>query len=353
MNLLQETLDRLAPPDPLWLVRAAAHQQHLTKPPQSLGRLEDIANRVVSIQQTLAPSVDPARIVVFAADHGVAAEGVSPYPREVTAQMVLNFLNGGAAINALCRNAGADLKVVDMGVAAELPQDANLVRRRIRPGTRNFLREPAMTEEEAVRAIEAGIEIALEASMEGIRMAGFGEMGIGNTTSAAAIACALTGISAAEATGRGSGSSDKMLARKIDVVDEAITLHRLRLKDPLAVLASLGGFEVAAMTGFCLGAAAQRLVIVVDGFIASAAAALAVTMKQECAGFLFAAHRSVEEGHGALLEVIRQKPILDLQMRLGEGTGAALAMNVIRGAVAAFRDMATFESAGISGAKNA
>jgi nicotinate-nucleotide--dimethylbenzimidazole phosphoribosyltransferase len=353
MNLLNETVGRIAPPDALWNVRAAARQQHLTKPPLSLGRLEEIANRVVAIQRTLTPEVDPARIVVFAGDHGVASEGVSPYPREVTAQMVLNFLAGGAAINVLCRTNGVQLKVVDVGVAAELPEAPGLVRRRVRAGTRNFLREPAMTEEEAVQALEAGIEMALEASMEGARMVGMGEMGIGNTTSASAIACALTGIPAAEATGRGAGADDRMLARKVDVIDEAITLHRLRLKDPLAVLASLGGFEVAAMAGFCLGAAAQKLVVVVDGFIATAAAALAVTMKQECAGFLFAGHRSVEQGHGALLEVIRQKPILDLGMRLGEGTGAALAMGVIRGAVAAFREMATFESAGVSGGRDA
>jgi nicotinate-nucleotide--dimethylbenzimidazole phosphoribosyltransferase len=353
MNLLQETLARLAPPDALWSVRAAARQQHLTKPPLSLGRLEEVANRVVGIQQSLTPQIDPARIVVFAADHGVAAEGVSPYPREVTAQMVLNFLAGGAAINSLCRTNQIQLRIVDCGVAVELPHAEGLTHRRIRAGTRNFLREPAMTEEEAIRALETGIELALEASMEGVRMVGIGEMGIGNTTSAAAIACALAGVSAAEATGRGAGADDQMLARKIAVIDEAIALHRLRLKDPLAVLASLGGLEVAAMTGFCLGAAAQRLAVVVDGFIATAAAALAVMMKQECAGFLFAGHRSVEPGHEALLGIIRQKPLLDLQMRLGEGTGAALAMNVIRCGVAAFREMATFESAGVSGGRNA
>lgn len=353
MAVLEDTLKRIVAPDALWNVRAAARQQHLTKPRGSLGRLEDTAHRIVAIQQTLDPVLDPARIVVFAADHGIAAEGVSPYPSEVTAQMVLNFLRGGAAINALAKAAGASLKVVDAGVATELPEVEGLVARRIRAGTRNFLREPAMTEDEAIGAMEVGIEMAAECASDGCRMVGFGEMGIGNTTSAAAITAALTGLSGAQTAGRGTAANDALLARKIQVVDEALRLHCARLRDPMAVLSSLGGFEVAAMTGFCLGAAAHRLVVVLDGFIATAAAAVAVLMKQEATGFFFASHRSTEPGHDPLLDLIRQKPLLDLNMRLGEGTGAALAMPLLRASIAAFREMATFESAGVSREHNA
>jgi nicotinate-nucleotide--dimethylbenzimidazole phosphoribosyltransferase len=352
-SLFQETLGRISPPDTLWSVRAAAHQQHLTKPPHSLGRLEEIANRVVAIQQTLTPHIDPGRIVVFAADHGVTEEGISPYPREVTAQMVRNFISGGAAINALCRAANLSLHVVDVGVAGEVTRAAQLKVLKIRAGTRNFLREPAMTGEEAVQAIEAGITVALEAADHGIRMAGFGEMGIGNSTSAAALTCALTGLAPDQAVGRGSGAPDAMFQRKREVVEGALKLHGARLHRPLDALACVGGLEVAAMAGFCLGAASRKLVVVVDGFIASAAALLAVRLKEECAGYLFPSHLSVEPGHQALLTALKHQPLLDLRMRLGEGTGAALAIGLIRGAVATFRDMATFESAGVSTTRNA
>lgn len=350
MSVLDDTLSRIVPPDTLWSVRAAAHQQHLTKPPQSLGRLEEIANRIVGIQQTLKPEVDPARVVVFAGDHGIASEGVSPYPREVTAQMVRNFLSGGAAVNALARACNVEVQVVDAGVAGELDEAGGLIRKRLRAGTRNFLREPAMTEDEAALAIEIGIELAQAASRAGVRMAACGEMGIGNTTSASVIAAALTGLPAAEVTGRGAGAGDEMLAHKVRIVDRALELYRPRFDRPLGILASAGGYEIAAMTGFYLGAAAERMVTVVDGFIATAAAALAVRLRPDCARYLFTGHLSVEPGHAALLDVLNQRPILDLSMRLGEGSGAVLAMAVIRGAVHAFRDMATFQSAGVSNA---
>jgi nicotinate-nucleotide--dimethylbenzimidazole phosphoribosyltransferase len=348
-KLLQETLSRIRPVDERWAALAAARQLELTKPPGSLGRLEEVANQCAGICGTLSFTVARPRIVVFAGDHGVCAEGVSPYPQEVTTQMVLNFLRGGAAINCLTQAGGIDLKVVDVGVVGSLPAMEGLISRRVAPGTRNFCLESAMTEDEALAAVDVGIEMGNDAIASGCDLLGFGEMGIGNTTSASAITAALTGCPVRQVVGRGTGANDGCLRRKISAVERALGLHAGQLSRPLDVLTRLGGLEVAAMVGFCLGAAAGRRPVLTDGFIATSAAALAVQMKPNVKGYLIAAHASSEPGHQPLLDLIGARPLLDLEMRLGEGTGAALAMKVVQAAVAAFANMATFASAGVSG----
>jgi nicotinate-nucleotide--dimethylbenzimidazole phosphoribosyltransferase len=319
--------------DPRWIEKAALRQLELTKPPGSLGRLEEIANRCVAIRESFALTADRLRIVLFAANHGVCAEGVSPYPQAVTAQMVANFHNGGAAINALARAGGIELKVVDVGVET---------------GTHNFCEAPAMTASEMNAALETGIAMADDAVDSGCDLLGFGEMGIGNTTSASAITAALTGQAVPAVIGAGAGADQECMSRKRSAIERALALHAGQLRSPLGILQHVGGFEIAAMCGFVLGAASRRVPVVTDGFIATSAAALAVRICPAASGYLFASHRSTEPGHSHLLELMNHKPLLDLGMRLGEGTGAALAMQVIRAAIAAFTKMATFGSAGVS-----
>jgi nicotinate-nucleotide--dimethylbenzimidazole phosphoribosyltransferase len=348
MNLLEKTIRDICPVDPHWIELASKQQLELTKPPGSLGRLEEIANRCAAIRESLELTADRPRIVLFAADHGVCAEGVSVYPQQVTAQMVLNFLRGGAAINAIARAGEIELKVVDVGVATALPFSNELISRRTAPGTRNFCHEPAMTEAEMIAALETGIELARDSAMSGCDLLGFGEMGIGNTTSASAIAAALTGEPIEAVVGCGAGADDACLARKRSAIQRALTLHAESLGSPLGILRCVGGFEIAAMCGFCLGAAASRVPVVTDGFIATAAAALAVRLCPSASGCIFASHRSAEPGHAHFLAILSQDPLLQLGMRLGEGTGAALAMKIIQAAVAAFTQMATFQSAGVS-----
>ena len=355
MNLLTQTIEKIESVDRAWLEKAEARQLNLTKPPRSLGRLEEIVNRLCAIQETLALSVEHRRIIVCAADHGVCAENVSPYPSEVTAQMVVNFLNGGAAINALAKAARAKLSVVDVGVKGEIPAIENsphaLHRRRVANGTRNFTEEAAMSETEMFAALEVGIELARESKRNGETLLGLGEMGIGNTTAASAITAALTGLPPEETTGRGTGATDEMLRRKIETVRRALAVNQPNSDDALDVLRKVGGLEIACLVGICVGAASERTAIITDGFIATAAAALAVKLHAPIAGYIFAAHLSAEKGHHALLAFINQKPLLDLEMRLGEGTGAALAMNIIAAACAAFLEMATFDGAKISNRK--
>jgi nicotinate-nucleotide--dimethylbenzimidazole phosphoribosyltransferase len=348
MTLLERTMQEIRPIDPLWIDAASQRQLKLTKPPGSLGRLEEIANRCAAIRESFALTASRPRIVLFAADHGVCAEGVSAYPQEVTAQMVSNFLRGGAAINALARSGGIELKVVDVGVATPLPLSSDLISRRAASGTRNFCEDPAMTEVEMTTALEAGIELARDSAMAGCDLLGFGEMGIGNTTSASAIAAALTHEPPEAVVGFGAGADDACMARKRGAIQRALALHADSLGDPLGILRCVGGLEIAAMCGFCLGAAARRVPMVTDGFIATAAAALAVRLCPAASGYLFASHRSAEPGHAHFLAMLEQEPLLQLGMRLGEGTGAALAMKLIQAAVAAFTQMATFATAGVS-----
>lgn len=350
MTLLDRTLQRIAPIDPDWIRKAEARQLELTKPPGSLGRLEEIANRCAAIFQSLSFTVAKPRLVIFAGDHGVCAEGVSPFPQEVTTQMVLNFLHDGAGISCLARSGGIELKVVDVGMAHNLPEAAGLIRRNVAAGTRNFCVEPAMTRDEAQAAIEVGVEMANQAVEDGCELLGFGEMGIGNTTSASALAAALTALPVTAVIGRGTGADDACVARKISAVERGLARHAAHLADPLDLLASIGGLEIAAMCGFCLGAAARRRPVLTDGFIATAGAAVAVRLHPAVRDYLFAAHGSVEPGHKHLLELIGQRPLLDLQMRLGEATGAALAMRLVEAAVSAFTGMATFAAAGVSAA---
>ena len=345
---VMETIERIRPVDPDWIEQARQRQLQLTKPPGSLGRLEEVANRMAAIQATLSPAVERARIILFAADHGVCEEGVNPYPQAVTAQMVLNFLHGGAAINSLARVAAVELEIVDAGVATAIPAADGLIRRPVGPGTRNFCREAAMTGGQAAAALALGMERAAQAVADGCTLLGIGEMGIGNTTSASALASAMTGMEPRAVIGRGTGADDGCMARKLSAVERALSLHRAQLSDPMELLARLGGFEVAAMSGACLGAAANRCAVLVDGFIATAAAALAVRVRETVRDYLIPAHRSTEPGHAPLLEILGHRPLLDLEMRLGEGTGAAIAVPLVRAAVEAFTRMATFASAGVS-----
>ena len=346
MKLITDIIQQIQPIEQTWLDQAAARQLELTKPPQSLGELETIANRFCAIQQTLRPNVSKPEIFVFAASHGVAAENVSPFPSSVTAQMVLNFLRGGAAINALSKNANADLTVVDVGIDFDFTQTAeNFVQAKIRRGTRNFAVEAAMTVDEMQTAVETGINQAQLAEGRGTKIVGLGEMGIGNTTSASAIAAALLNLEPATVTGRGTGADDAMLQHKIGVIKQALQINQPNANDAFDVLRKLGGLEIAGLVGLCLGAASERIAIITDGFIATSAVAVATKICPNVRDYVFASHNSVEPGHRALLEFIGAKPLFDLQMRLGEGTGAALAINIIAAAVAAFNEMATFANA--------
>jgi len=348
---LHEAIGRVRPVDVTWRDRAEARLDELTKPPHSLGRLEWIAARLCAIQETVTPRVVPRRIVVFAADHGVTEEGVSAYPSAVTAQMVGNFLRGGAAINVLARAAAADVCVVDVGVAGDIDasgQAAAFVSRRVRPGTRNMTKGPAMSEDELASALRVGLDIADGAARDGVAVIACGDMGIGNTTAASAMTAAFLRVAAAEVTGPGTGIDGEMLARKIDVVRRALAANQPG-RDPLAILRTVGGLEIAAIAGAYVGAAAHRMAIVGDGFIATAAALVAASICPPFLDYWFAGHRSSEPGHTVQLGFLRQQPLLDLEMRLGEGTGAALAMPLFGAAAAVMNEMATFDSAGVAG----
>ena len=340
--------DRIKPVDESWLSAAAERQLQLTKPPQSLGRLETIANRLAAIQETTTPRIDGKRIYVIAADHGVTREGVSAYPREVTAQMVDNFLRGGAAINVLGRNGELDVKIVDAGVDADLSDRKELFHRKVMSSTANFAVGPAMTREQAELCINEGIKLARDAAGEGIDLIGIGEMGIGNTTAASAITAVLTGNDPETVTGRGTGIDDLHLARKAETIRKAIRLNQPDTSDPIDVLAKIGGVEIGVMMGIVLGAAAERVAAVADGFISTSAAALAIALCPHARDYLFIGHHSSEPGHTALIEYIGEQPLLDLSMRLGEGTGAALAMHIITAAAKLLSEMATFAAAGVS-----
>lgn len=348
---LREAIGRVRPVEVAWRERAEARLDRLTKPPQSLGRLEWIAARLCAIQQTDAPRAAPRRVVVFAADHGVAAEGVSAYPPQVTAQMVGNFLRGGAAINALARTTGADVRVIDVGVTGDIDMSgtaAAFVSRRVRPGTRNMTHGPAMSHDELAAALDVGLDVAEAASADDVAVIACGDMGIGNTTAASAMTAALTEAMASHVTGRGTGVDSDTLARKVAAVERALKANRPG-RDPLEILRTIGGLEIAAITGACIGAAARRIAIVGDGFIATAAALAAAALCPSFLDYWFAGHLSSEPGHRVQLAHLRQEPLLALDMRLGEGTGAALAMHLLGAAAAVMNEMATFQSAGVDG----
>jgi len=336
------------PIDQSWIDNAAERQLTLTKPPGSLGRLEEIGNRLAAIQRTVTPDVSRKRIYVVAADHGVTDEGVSAYPREVTSQMVQNFLAGGAAINVLARHGQIEIKVVDAGVAADLAPHPGLIDvKRVR-GTANFVHGPALSRDETERLITAGIDLSQAAHADGIELLGIGEMGIGNTTAASAITAALTRTDPAELTDRGTGVDDRVLNHKIEVIRRALALNQPNPDDAIDVLSKVGGAEIAVMTGVVIGAATNRIAVIADGFISTAAAALAVSLCPHARDYLFLAHRSVERGHAALIRLINLEPLLDLKLRLGEGTGAALAMHIVDAAARLLSEMATFSEAQVS-----
>lgn len=345
---LVQLTSQIKPLDPEWLTRAQERLDSLTKPPGSLGRLEELAARYVAIREEIFPRLERKRVVVFAADHGVVAEGVSAYPQEVTFQMVHNFLNGGAAINVLARLAGAKVEVVDVGVHHEFEPGLGLVSRKVAYGTRNMAREPAMTREEALRALWVGVERAQEAVEDGVDVLVPGDMGIGNTTAAAALATVLTGRPAGAVTGRGTGVDDNTLNHKLAVINRSVALHKVTADDPLGALAAVGGLEIAAITGFIIAAAAARRPVVLDGFIVTTGALVARHLVPAVTDYLIAGHRSVEPGHQIVLDYLGLKPLFNLQMRLGEGTGAVLALNLLEAGVRIYREMATFAEAGVA-----
>jgi nicotinate-nucleotide--dimethylbenzimidazole phosphoribosyltransferase len=348
MDLLQETLAKIQPVAADLLARAQAKLDNKTKPLGSLGRLEELARRFAAISGSLAPDARKKIIFTFAGDHGVVEEGVSAFPREVTPQMVLNFLRGGAGVNVLARHCGCEVLVVDVGVDYEFGEMPGLIRKKVARGTRNFATGPAMSRDEALAAIGVGIELAGFARAEGAAMVGTGEMGIGNTTPSSAIIAAISGRSVEEVTHRGTGISDSALEQKVRVIERGLAVNRPDPKDPVDVLAKVGGLEIGGIAGLVLGCAANRIPVVVDGFISTAGALIASELHPCVKEYIFASHRSVEIGHRFMLERIGCEPILDLGLRLGEGTGAALAMGIIEAAVKVLNEMATFDEAGVS-----
>ena len=346
--LSRETIDRIQQTDSRLLAQAQTRLDRLTKPIGSLGRLEELAARYVMITGEMKPAVPRGAVFTFAADHGVTAEGVSAYPSAVTPQMVLNFLRGGAGVNVLARHAGIEVRVVDIGVAFDFEAAPGLIHKKVMPGTKNLLVESAMSPMQAEQALQVGIELATEAAQQGIGLIGTGEMGIGNTTASSAITAVMTRRPVSEVTGRGTGIDDASHARKIDVIQRALDLHRLDSANALKVLATVGGLEIGGLVGLILGAAAARIPVVLDGFIAGAAALIAVGLQPRCKDYLIASHRSVERGHEAILNHLGLKPLFDLDLRLGEGTGACLGMSLVLAAIKIFTEMATFDEAGVS-----
>ena len=346
---LAGVLAAIAPPDAEAMAAARERQDRMTKPRGSLGALEEVSVRLAGLARGCPPPLpEPACVAVFAADHGVHAQGVTPWPQEVTAQMVANFLAGGAVVNAFAAQAGAEVTVVDIGVAADLEPVPGLLPRKIARGTADFTAGPAMTREQAMAALVAGLEVARDLVAAGNRCLVTGDMGIANTTASAALICAFTGADPADATGRGTGIDAATYAKKIDVVCRGLARHRPDPADPVGVLAALGGFEHAALAGFILGGAALRVPVILDGVIAGAAALAAVALAPDAAAACFAGHRSAEPGHAVTLSYLGLRPLVDLGLRLGEGTGAVLALPLVQSAARALRDVATFDSAGVA-----
>jgi nicotinate-nucleotide--dimethylbenzimidazole phosphoribosyltransferase len=346
--LIDQTLRAIVPLDEAAMAAARARQDTLTKPRGSLGRLEDISALLAGIFGEPVPRIRRKSVILAAGDHGVVAEGISAYPQEVTPQMVYNFLRGGAGINVLARHAGADIVILDAGVAADLEPHPLLRSVKVGKGTANIAVGPAMTRQQAIQCIETGIETAREQIAEGADLIACGDMGIGNTTPSSAITAVITGADPAVTTGRGAGLDDPGLSHKIEVVRRAIQVNQPNPKDGLDVLAKVGGFEIGVLAGAMLGTAASRRPVLVDGFISGAAALIAWTMSPLARRYFIASHQSVEPGHRVGLAVMGLDPLLDLSMRLGEGTGAALAMHIIEAAARCLAEMATFAEARVS-----
>ena len=329
--------------------QAQERQNNLTKPTGSLGRLEALSIQLAGISARSRPTFPRKAVIVMAADHGVTEEGISAYPSEVTKEMVVNFLNGGAAINVLARQAKARVIVVDMGVATDFEQAAGLLNHKIAKGTQNMRRGPAMDRQQAERSVQAGVEVVEAEIAKGLDILAIGEMGIGNTTPSSAITAVYTGLPVRQITGRGTGLDDSGFFHKVEVIEQSIAFNHPDPADALDVLSKVGGFEIGGLTGLILGAAAHRIPVLLDGFISGAAALLAVDLEQRVKPFLIASHLSVEAGHRAILEHLGLKPLLELDLRLGEGTGAALAFHLVDASVNTLNEMATFSEAGVSG----
>jgi nicotinate-nucleotide--dimethylbenzimidazole phosphoribosyltransferase len=348
MDIIKDTLSRIRPVSQELLQQAQNRLDNKTKPQGSLGRLEEFARRIVAISGNPDPDISKKIVFTFAGDHGVTEEGVSLFPKEVTPQMVMNFLSGGAGINVLARHVGADVRVVDVGVDYDFEDMVGLIHKKVARGTKNFAKGPAMTRQEMLAALKVGIDLADQCRAEGVGLVGTGEMGIGNTTPSSAIIAAISRKSVAEVTHRGTGIGDEALANKIRVIEGGLALNKPDPADPLDVLAKVGGLEIAAIAGLVLGCAANSIPVVIDGFISTAGALIASELHPDVRDYIFAAHQSVEIGHSFMLERIGADPILDLKFRLGEGTGAALAMTLIEAGVKILKEMATFEQAGVS-----
>ncbi len=348
MDHIKQTLNQINMPDLQWQKRAQDHLDCLTKPPGSLGRLEEIATWFIQVSGKFPPLLPKKMLFTFAADHGVTDEGVSAFPKSVTAQMVYNFLNGGAAVNVLARHAGAEVRVVDMGVDADFKTLPTLMDRKIARGTQNMVQGPAMSRQAAEKSIKVGMDLAETAVQEGATFFGVGEMGIGNTTAASAITAVLCNAPIENVTGRGTGINDTALQHKQKVIRRAIEINQPDSKDPLDVLAKVGGFEIGGMVGLILGVAAHQIPVIIDGFISTAAALIAVALKSELKHYLLASHESVEPGHRIALQDLGLSPLLQFDLRLGEGTGAALGMSMVDAAIKIVNEMATFEQAGVS-----
>lgn len=348
LRLIERTAAAIVPPDAAAADAARRLQDDLTKPPGALGRLEELAVWAASVRGERAPEASRAVIVVAAADHGVAAEAVSAYPPDVTAQMLANFLRGGAAINVLARAGGIDLHIVDAGVATQQAASPDLHVAAEFRGSANIARGPAMTRDAAATLVARGIELARAECTAGATIVGLGDMGIGNTTVAAALTSACTGAAPRLTAGRGTGIDDAGFAAKVRVIEQALALHAPEHLDALGLLAALGGGEMAFLAGVALGAAAERAMVVLDGYPTTAAALVAARIAPELPARLLASHRSAEPGHAIALEALGLRPLLDFDMRLGEGTGAALAIPILRAAMRLPREMATFSSAGVS-----
>lgn len=346
---IEDVIKRIKPLDEKLLEKTQKRLDNLTKPLGSLGRLEELAKQVVAITGFEKPELTKKVIFTLAGDHGIVEEGVSCYPKEVTLQMVYNFLRGGAGINVLARHIGAKVIIADIGVATELIiENSELRIKKVGYGTKNFTKGPAMTEDEAVKSIEAGIELVEEELKNGIDIIGTGDMGIANTTPSSAITSVICGVDVEKVTGRGTGIDDKMLKNKVAAIKKAIVLNKPDKKDGIDILSKIGGFEIGGLTGVILAGAAHKIPVVIDGFISGAAALLAYTLQPTVAEYLIASHCSVEQGHGVILKHLGLKPVLDLNLRLGEGTGAALGMSIVDAGCKILTQMATFENAGVS-----
>ncbi len=348
MESLAKIIEAIKPLDESYIEKAQIRLDNLTKPKGSLGRLEDFAKTLVAIKEDLYPRIDRKRIVTFAADHGITDEGISAFPKEVTRQMILNFLQGGAGINVLARHIGAEVIVVDIGVDHDFGQLEGLVVRKIGMGTGNISKGPAMERREAVESLHVGIEMAEGAHQDGIDVVGLGDMGIGNTTPSSAVLAAITGKEPVQITSRGTGIDDATLAKKMGLIEKSLKVNRPDPKDIIDVLAKVGGFEIGGIAGTIIGCARHRIPVVIDGFICSAGALIAFGLNPLVRGYIFASHLSVEKGHRVILDHMDLSPMLDLSLRLGEGTGAALGIGLLEASVRILNEMATFDSAGVS-----